>query len=780
MASHRRIKDGEISRLLLETSDEETLEFDSEIEDTLLQNDVQSDGEDCEVSTISQSPNTENDPGALPSESLPPDVPNYVIVPQHQSSRLTPCISLPLENKVLINIIEKAKDWALMHGVGMRDKKNFNKDAIQFAPFVLLPSPFPRAEFHKAVELQPVLNELMHKVAHSDDFLEQTLQNALQVDEFTASLYNIWVKVREEGISQGVKPMSVPEIIDKVSIAREICNNCTRSGVCLPFREVGLIKLTFGLADIVRYAEIGCNVGVKMPSLSWGKVRQSSPILLLEASRDQQHRIWVRASRTDLQEYTEIRIGGCFVVKNVAFEPGGIRFDPHHKQCLSDLSQITPLTLCLEEHVNPSLQLLKEYCHRIDDDSYYSPQLVRNQCGELKSVGLGLFRSDYLLQATSNRIKQVELNTIAASFGAVTSMLPDMTRYGREAASGGVGMVEGLGMSKMWQIIYILRQLGQADKLENMPENRALSGLCLGIIEAYELFGNPEAVVLFVVEEVSYNICDQRFHEFEISERRPDILILRKTLNEIYVETALNDKKQLMVIDTLELFSVTSEGRPVAVVYYRSGYEPAQYPSAREWEARLRVERSTAIKCPSIQYQLAGTKKVQQALAAPGALEKLMGPSSSVARVRDIFTGLYSLDFDESGEKAVEMAIEDAERFVLKPQREGGGNNVYGADVREVLLRMRHSRERAAYILMERILPPLVAGYVVRPGAPVPPPMVDLVCELGIFGVIIGTKDKIYSNKQVGHMLRTKTADANEGGVAAGLGALDSPYLVDL
>lgn len=75
---------------------------------------------------------------------------------------------------------------------------------------------------------------------------------------------------------------------------------------------------------------------------------------------------------------------------------------------------------------------------------------------------------------------------------------------------------------------------------------------------------------------------------------------------------------------------------------------------------------------------------------------------------------------------------------MLKPQREGGGNNVYGAEVREALLRMRHSRERAAYILMERILPPLVSGYVVRPGGPVPPPTVDLVSELGIFGVIVG------------------------------------------
>lgn len=40
-------------------------------------------------------------------------------------------------------------------------------------------------------------------------------------------------------------------------------------------------------------------------------------------------------------------------------------------------------------------------------------------------------------------------------------------------------------------------------------------------------------------------------------------------------------------------------------------------------------------------------------------------------------------------------------------------------------------------------------------------------------------KHKIMINQQVGHMLRTKLSSANEGGVAAGLGALDSPYLID-
>ena len=57
---------------------------------------------------------------------------------------------------------------------------------------------------------------------------------------------------------------------------------------------------------------------------------------------------------------------------------------------------------------------------------------------------------------------------------------------------------------------------------------------------------------------------------------------------------------------------------------------------------------------------------------------------------------------DSEGDMNVRMALASPERFVLKPQREGGGNNVYGADIRPVLERLQHSRERTAYILMDR------------------------------------------------------------------------------
>jgi len=55
---------------------------------------------------------------------------------------------------------------------------------------------------------------------------------------------------------------------------------------------------------------------------------------------------------------------------------------------------------------------------------------------------------------------------------------------------------------------------------------------------------------------------------------------------------------------------IFSQGKKVAVVYYRAGYSPNHYFGEAEWSARLMIERSTAIKCPNIQYHLAGTKKV--------------------------------------------------------------------------------------------------------------------------------------------------------------------------
>lgn len=174
------------------------------------------------------------------------------------------------------------------------------------------------------------------------------------------------------------------------------------------------------------------------------------------------------------------------------------------------------------------------------------------------------------------------------------------------------------------------------------------------------------------------------------------------------------------------------------MVYYRAGYEPGHYHGAAEWDARWLVERSAAIKCPSIHYHLAGTKKVQQALARPGVLARFIADAAQVQAISEIFTGLFSLDDSEpEGAEAIRLALANPAKYVLKPQREGGGNNVYDADIPAALAAMS-PLERSAWILMERIFPPISRGYMVRPDGPARPEIVELISELGIFGVIIG------------------------------------------
>ncbi|KAK8719714.1 hypothetical protein OTU49_013839 [Cherax quadricarinatus] len=115
---------------------------------------------------------------------------------------LEPCLPLPLQDDILNDIVPKAKDFALLHGAGMRYRDSYDPDIIQMAPFYLLPSAFPRREFDRVVKLQPLINLLMHNIAHDDEFLENCLRKTIRVDDFTARLWKIYTTVRDEGMTQ--------------------------------------------------------------------------------------------------------------------------------------------------------------------------------------------------------------------------------------------------------------------------------------------------------------------------------------------------------------------------------------------------------------------------------------------------------------------------------------------------------------------------------------------------------------------------------------------------
>ena len=122
----------------------------------------------------------------------------------------------------------------------------------------------------------------------------------------------------------------------------------------------------------------------------------------------------------------------------------------------------------------------------------------------------------------------------------------------------------------------------------------------------------------------------------------------------------------------------------VSVAYYRCGYTPADYPGEAEWSAREAIEKSSAIKCPSVAYHLAGTKRVQQAgvcvgpcplaafsparaqvfssfsqaLAGAGVLERFVSRETA-ALLRRSFAGLWSLDPAERDASSVSCRHED-------------------------------------------------------------------------------------------------------------------------
>ena len=98
----------------------------------------------------------------------------------------------------------------------------------------------------------------------------------------------------------------------------------------------------------------------------------------------------------------------------------------------------------------------------------------------------------------------------------------------------------------------------------------------------------------------------------------------------------------------------------------------AGFATAQEWAARRRIELSMAIKCPTVAYQLAGTKKVQQVVARSGVLERFLSPDDAKF-MRTCFTGLYPLDDSVEGRAALNNALAHPAAYVLKPQREGGG-----------------------------------------------------------------------------------------------------------
>lgn len=354
----------------------------------------------------------------------------------------------------------------------------------------------------------------------------------------------------------------------------------------------------------------------------------------------------------------------------------------------------------------------------------------------------------------------------------------------------------------------------------NNAYTRLAHGMHIAYVEQRARSATPHpGVVVFVVQPNERNIMDQRTLEFALWDNH-HVPTVRLTLQDLHKVARLEPETNALLVDlpSLDAFHASAASNigetaadsdagadttytaEAAVVYFRAGYIPDDYPSETEWVTRRMLECSRAVKCPSVASHLVGAKKVQQALATPRVLEEVLAGSSELggivvdgheaaigtpeaiahtaAELRRSFAGLWSLDAGDRSTADVQAAIDDAllhpENYVLKPQREGGGHNFYGADV-AAKLRSFSPKELSAHILMQRIFPRELPAAFIREKQVV---RGQALCELGVYGVYVGDGKRVLCNEYAGYLVRTKLSTVDEGGVAAGFSVLDSLVLV--
>ena len=318
----------------------------------------------------------------------------------------------------------------------------------------------------------------------------------------------------------------------------------------------------------------------------------------------------------------------------------------------------------------------------------------------------------------------------------------------------------------------------------DLPQNTSIESLSSGLAQAYDAYSSSgPKCILFLIPNQERNVFDQRQLEYALQQHEPRIPTYRLLFSAILKHTTVADtpKREFYY----HLPSNPAKKFEVAVVYLRSGYAPEHYNSPNGWQGRLQIERSHAIKCPSILTHLAGVKKVQQILATPVSADQAspMSHFLPTSRYEDeqlsaTFTNIYPLDETPAGLEAQKLALDpgSSKNYVLKPQREGGGNNIYRQAIPGFLASIPKTHWKS-YILMEIITPPPMENKILRNGIL---EKGGVICELGIFGTCLwDSRDgQILRNEEAGYLLRTKGVESEEGGVAAGFGSMDSCLLV--
>ena len=328
-------------------------------------------------------------------------------------------------------------------------------------------------------------------------------------------------------------------------------------------------------------------------------------------------------------------------------------------------------------------------------------------------------------------LRQVELNTVSASFPFLITRLNQLHK-----------------------------NLFEQNKLPEVIQNNPLDAVVDVFAHAVQNYGISESVILMVVQPDEKNIFDQLGLEQHLWVKYR-IATVRKTLTEIQTDGKL--RQGHLVVD----------GKTVAVTYYRAGYSPDDFPSQEAFKGRQLIEASSTIQVPDLAMQLSGMKKIQQVLTKKEVLADFVSAEIS-GRFLKTFAKMHTLDeiinTPEGEVSASERLSKHADDYVLKPQREGGGNNYFGSDILKLLPTIK-KEEQKAYILMEKIQAvPHSSLQVVNGQAET----LNCISEIGRFGICFAENGEVKNNLDAGYLVRTKSKNVNEGGVCAGFACLNT------
>ncbi|KAL3104903.1 hypothetical protein niasHT_026398 [Heterodera trifolii] len=99
----------------------------------------------------------------------------------------------------LVGQILDAQEWALANGLTQRVSLF---GAFNFAPFSLFPSPFPRALFHKAVDVQKSLQLLYFRAMRDFDFLKEMQRDVIETNEKFRQMVDLTENCYKDGHKQ--------------------------------------------------------------------------------------------------------------------------------------------------------------------------------------------------------------------------------------------------------------------------------------------------------------------------------------------------------------------------------------------------------------------------------------------------------------------------------------------------------------------------------------------------------------------------------------------------